>query len=266
MRPILIIVSCLLLLFITAGCGSPAGVKPIPLPSPTLIPPPVLTPESRLITLSFDDAFYNQYEVALPVLVKYGFRASFGVITDYIGKGHSLMEYMGEDELRELAAWGMDIASHTKNHPDLTGDLSDGQLRSEIIDSKLDLENMGFSVSTMLYPYYKYNDKVIEYVREAGYVCARAGWSKEMVLDITTDEPDAKYHINAWQISDQDMDTFKIIVGRASRNSVVSLVYHLIAYEGPETTSTDVANFYKQMAYLERNGFTVVLLPELFQP
>lgn len=61
------------------------------------------------------------------------------------------------------------------------------------------------------------------------------------------------------------MDTFKQIVGRAGRHTVVSLVYHFITYEGPESTSTPVANFYEQMAYLHRNGFTVVLLPELFQ-
>jgi|GEM_PF-2986123 len=198
MRLKIILALCLMLIIFAFGCMSPAGVKPIPFPSPAPIPPPILSPESRLVTISFDDGYYNQYEVALPVLVKHGFRASFGIITDHIGEGRGLGERMDKKDMQELAEWGMDIASHTKTHPDLTGDLSDGELRREIIDSKLDLEEMGFTVKTMLYPYYKCNDKVIEYVREAGYVCARAGWSKEMVFDINTDEPGARYRINAW--------------------------------------------------------------------
>ncbi len=203
--------------------------------------------------------------MALPVLVKYGFRATFGVITDSVGEGQGLMKYMGEKELKELAELGMDIASHTRTHPSLAGDLSDQQLRQEIFDSKQDLEKMGFSVNTMIYPYYEYNEKVIEYVREAGYVCARAGWPLNEAFDLTAGDPDARYRISSTQISRQYSDNFQRAVDEAGRNSLVCLVYHLIADDGPESTSTTVADFNAQMAYLHDNGFSVVLLPELFQ-
>ena len=257
--PGLIFVSCLLLLILAAGCLQPAGVKVEPLPAP------VLTPDSRLVSIFFDDAYYNQYEVALPVLLKYGYRATFGVITDGIGYGEGLWECMGTECLQTLAGYGMDIASHTRTHPHLTDNLSDVELRQEIIDSRRELEELGFSVRTMVYPYYEYDERVIEYVREAGYVCARAGWPEDKAFDLDSTDPDARYHVSSVQITNRGMEHFQQVVGEAGRNSLVCLVYHFISDEGPESTSTPVADFYEQMSFLHRNGFTVVLLSELFQ-
>ncbi|MBN1693693.1 MAG: polysaccharide deacetylase family protein [Dehalococcoidales bacterium] len=253
MKAKIIISLCLMFLISTFGCQKNVNQDPASFPQ-----------DSKLVCLFFDDAYANQYEETLHILLEYDFKATFGVITNHIGKGHDLWEYMNERKLRVLADHGMDIGGHTKTHPDLTT-LTDEQMRDEIIGSKQALENMGFEVRTMLYPYFTWNDKVIEYTKEAGYTCGRAGWTERNVYDINTDDPEERYHVTAWQISDQDMDTFKIIVGRADYNSVVCLVYHFIADTGPEGTATPVANFQEQMAYLYNTGYTVVLLPDLFK-
>jgi len=247
---------CLLLLTLVVGCQKAV------IPKPALIP---ITPEARLVCLFFDDAFRNQYEIALPVLLEQNFKATFGVITGSIGKGRDLMKYMGTKELEELARCGMDIASHTKTHPHLTGNLSEQKLREEIVESKKHLEKMGFEVSTLVYPYYEWDDRVVEYAVKAGYTCARGGWTQEGAYNLTTDEPKARYHVAAWQISNQDMNSFKLIVDKASRNSVVCLVYHLISDTGPEITSTPIANFQAQMSYLKKAGYTVVPFPDIFR-
>ena len=39
----------------------------------------------RKVCLFFDDGWKNQFDEALPVLKEFGFKASFGVITDYMG-------------------------------------------------------------------------------------------------------------------------------------------------------------------------------------
>jgi peptidoglycan/xylan/chitin deacetylase (PgdA/CDA1 family) len=158
----------------------------------------------------------------------------------------------------------MDIASHTKSHINLTNNLSDRQLRTEIIDSRKQLENMGFTVRTFLYPFYEWDDRAIDSVIEAGYTCARGGWSSERAYDLNVGDPRARYHVPAWQISNQDIESFKSIVATASRNTVVSLTYHLISSTGPDVTSTTEADFISQMSYLKKTGFTVVLLPDLF--
>ncbi len=246
----------LLSLIMAAGCQK-TGVPEL---EPVVIPP-----DAKLVSLFFDDAFLNQYEVSLPVLLEHDFKATFGVITGSIGKGHGLWEYMDKKKLKELAGYGMDIASHTETHCHLADNLTDKQLRREIIDSKKHLEKMGFRVSTMVYPYYEWDDRVIEYVKEAGYTCARAGWNKEKSYDLQTTDPQARYHVFSWQITDQNMEKFKHYLVEAGPNSLVGLTYHFIADDGPEDTSTPVASFKAQMDYLKEAGFTVVRLPDLFR-
>jgi peptidoglycan/xylan/chitin deacetylase (PgdA/CDA1 family) len=247
---------CLLTLILSVGCQETIIPKPTPKP---------ISSDARLVCLFFDDAFSNQYDVALPVLLEHDFKATFGVITGHIGTGHNLWEYMDKKHLKELAEYGMDIACHTKTHPHLTANLTDEQLRKEIIDSKKHLEEMGFEVTTMVYPFYEWDDRVIESVIEAGYTCARGGWPEEGAYDLTTTDAKTRYHVPSWQITNQSLERFKIIVEEAGRYSVVSLVYHFISDTGPEVTSTPVANFQAQMSYLKEAGFTVVLFPDLFR-
>jgi peptidoglycan/xylan/chitin deacetylase (PgdA/CDA1 family) len=251
------IVISLFLIFLVSVCGCQKTVIPKPAPIP-------IPPDAKLVCIFFDDGFTNQYEVALPILLEHDFKATFGVITDYVGTGHDLWQYMDTGELEDLARYGMDIGCHTKTHLDLTT-VSDKQLNEEIIESKKDLEHMGFEVSTMVYPYYAWNDKVIEYTISANFTCARAGWTEKGFFDTNDSDPKARYHVTAWQISQQDMNRFKYIVDKAGPDAVVCLVYHFISDTGPESTSTPVANFQEQMAYLKNAGFTVIPLPDIFR-
>ena len=256
MKAKLTLVICLLILLISAGC-------PDSTPEITPLPVPTLSPDSRLVALYFDDGFVNQYEEALPVLLKYEFRATFAIITGEIGLGQGLTKCMDEEELTTLSQYGMEIASHTRTHTRLTGALNDEQLQAEIDGSKGDLEEMGFAANTLVYPYYEYDDKVIGIAQEAGYECARAGWPETGAYDLDATDPLARYHIAATAITNNDMESFKLIVGEASRTSVVCLVYHFISDTGPAETSTSLADFNAQMSYLHDNGYTVVLLSEL---
>jgi hypothetical protein len=174
------------------------------------------------------------------------------------------MEYMDVEKLEELARYGMDMGCHTITHPHLPT-LSDDEMHAEIFDAKKTLENMGFVIDTMVYPYYEFDDRAIEYTITANYTCARAGWQEHYIFNPSTTDPKARYHVSSIQITQQDMTRFKEIVGEASPNDVVCLVYHLISDTGPADTSTPVANFMAQMAYLKEAGFTVIPLPDLFR-
>jgi len=230
------------------------------------LPSTAIDPDAKLVCLFFDDCWHNQYDVALPILLKYDFKATFGVITGSIGTGHALYKYIGEEELKELAEYGMDIGCHSKTHCDLTTNLTDKQLREEIIESKKHLEKLNFKVRTFIYPYFTWNDDVLNYVKEAGYVCARSGGHiQREPYDLNTTDPEARYHVGSTPITNQSLDEFKKIVAKASRYSVVSLCYHLISDTGPAKTSTPVQNFCEQMRYLKEAGFTVVLLPDLIE-
>ncbi len=245
----------LLVLILFTGCQKPTILKP---------PPVTIPADARIVCIFFDDAFLNQYDVALPILQNYNFKATFAAITDYIGTGHGIMEYMDAGHLEELARLGMDIASHTKTHPRLPT-LSDSDLHDEIFDSKKDLEGMGFVVDTFIAPYYEYDDRVIDTIIAANYTCARAGWTWDQVFNPSSSDPKARFEIAAWQIANEDLNYFKAIVDKAGPNSVVCIVYHFISNEGPEGTTTSVANFQVQMGYLKSAGFTVVPLVDIFR-
>ncbi|MBM3142678.1 MAG: polysaccharide deacetylase family protein [Chloroflexi bacterium] len=252
-------------------------------------PPQAIPSDAKLVCLFFDDCWYDQFDVALPILLQHDFKATFGVITESVGTGESTWKYMGVKELKELAGYGMDIANHTKTHPHLAGapteaqlrpesseaygrdtktptKLSDEQLHEEIIDSKRHLEDWSFRVRTFVYPYYAYDDRVIGYVKQAGYICARSGGQQDTgPYDLKTTDVTAKYHVPSYPIVDQNFEQFKAIVDQATRYSVVCLTYHHISDVGPVETSTRVADFAAQMRYLKEAGFTVVLLPDLFE-
>jgi peptidoglycan/xylan/chitin deacetylase (PgdA/CDA1 family) len=229
------------------------------------LPKPCVAKEfgsERKVSLFFDDGWENQYDVAFPILKKLGFKASFAIITDYIGLDRrTFWSRMNVVELKELQAYGMDIACHTKTHPHMIN-LTYDQLHDEIIASKNVLTQMGFNVKAFVYPFGEWNFTIIDYVKEAGYVCARA--VKPEAYRLRNPDPNARYHVCSWPITNQSLDDFKQILSHATESEVVVLTYHFISDVGPPETSIPVQNFREQMMYLKENNFEVVLLPELF--
>lgn len=121
------------------------------------------------IVITFDDGWKNQYENALPVLLKYNMHATFYIYTGVIGS--SL--YMSWDDLHNLVNLNMEIGDHTKSHVRLTK-INPNNLDEEIVKSKSILEkNLHVTVSDFAFPYGDYNKKIIEVVKNAGYISAR---------------------------------------------------------------------------------------------
>lgn len=252
-----VVLALLALVLIIAGCQEP---EYIPSQTQKAIPK-----DTKLVCIFFDDGWKNQYSAALPILLTHRFKATFGIITGSIDTGSGIWRYASKEEIEQLAKYGMDIASHTKTHPHLTGNLTDEQLRQEIIDSKKYLADMGLNVRTFIYPFYEWNHNVLSYVKEAGYICARGDNERRQAFNLITADAEARYHIPSFQITRQNIEEFKQIVSHTKeRYHVVCLTYHFISDEGPAETSTPLANFIEQMRYLKEAGFTVVTLPDLF--
>jgi peptidoglycan/xylan/chitin deacetylase (PgdA/CDA1 family) len=122
------------------------------------------------VVLTFDDGGLDNYEVAIPILKQYGLTATFFVITGHVGKEGQ----MSWEQLREMAAQGMSIQSHTVSHPDLRG-VSASRLKSELIDSRKAIANaIGEPSYVLCYPFGAHDSKVIAATRAAGYVMAVA--------------------------------------------------------------------------------------------
>jgi peptidoglycan/xylan/chitin deacetylase (PgdA/CDA1 family) len=216
----------------------------------------------RKVCLFFDDGWQNQYDVAFPILKEFGFKASFAITTDSIGADRGTFAgRMNVEELKDLQAHGMGIACHTKTHPHMLN-LTSSQLHEEIVDSKNTLVQMGFNVRTFVHSFGEWNDTIVNYVKEAGYVCAREAKPKSYHLNDS--DPNARYCICSWQITNQSLDSFKQILSHSTKDEVVVLTYHFLSENASRETYITVQNFREQMKYLKEGNFDVMLLPDFF--
>lgn len=112
------------------------------------------------IVLTFDDGYEDAYTNALPIMQKYGFVGVFYIIRNSVGKP----EYMNQTQIAKMAEAGMEIGSHTLSHPNLTS-LDADAAQKQIVDSKE-------TASAFCYPAGKFNDTVVDLVKNAGYTTA----------------------------------------------------------------------------------------------
>lgn len=120
---------------------------------------------SKPIVLTFDDGHISNYVCAFPVLKKFGFKATFYIVADRIGKPW----HMNSDQLRELDEWGMEIASHGLTHTYLPL-MGIHDIRKELILSKKNLEDcIGKKVKSFAYPGGHFTRSILYEVRKAGY-------------------------------------------------------------------------------------------------
>ncbi|MDD5648890.1 MAG: polysaccharide deacetylase family protein [Candidatus Nanoarchaeia archaeon] len=125
------------------------------------------------IVITFDDGYQNVYDNAIPILEENNQKAVFFV--PHCNVGYSFSWALSLAEMTELYNKGNDICNHTWNHlPDLTA-LTDASLNYEIATMDDYLATNGFSSRIFFaYPYYIYNDTVINYLRTKGLKMARA--------------------------------------------------------------------------------------------
>lgn len=122
------------------------------------------------IILTFDDGYSDMYQNVLPILKNYGFTATFFIVTDFIDNKNPA--YLTWDQVKELANAGMEIGSHTLNHPDLSGKSRAFQ-SNQILGSKTIIESrLGIPVKSFSYPSTQYDSTTLDLLRSAGYLVA----------------------------------------------------------------------------------------------
>lgn len=122
------------------------------------------------IVLTFDDGYLDNYQNALPILKKHKFPATFFIITQFAEERRP--NYMNWDQIEELAIEGMEIGSHTMDHPDLRRRTT-AFLETQIAGSKLMIESrIGTPVTSFCYPSSTYDAKTIGVLRSDGYLAA----------------------------------------------------------------------------------------------
>ena len=145
----------------------------------------------RAAVVTFDDGWKSQYEVAWPIMKKYGYPFTMFIYTEGV-RGGSLGggEAITWEQLADMRDNGVDIEAHTATHQDLreghtimlastggkrtktklTGPQYEQWVQNEVVGCKQLLEQrLGIKVNCFAVPFGNYNEHVKELARNAGY-------------------------------------------------------------------------------------------------
>jgi GT2 family glycosyltransferase/peptidoglycan/xylan/chitin deacetylase (PgdA/CDA1 family) len=127
------------------------------------------------IILTFDDGYADLVENALPVLRRYGFRASVFLVTSQIG-GYNTWDppgpvgaspLMSVVDVQSSATRNVDVGAHSRNHLDLTK-ISFIEATEEILGSANDLyELINKPVTSFAYPFGCFNQEIKELIQRS---------------------------------------------------------------------------------------------------
>jgi peptidoglycan/xylan/chitin deacetylase (PgdA/CDA1 family) len=122
---------------------------------------------SRPIVLTFDDGYRDNYLYAFPLLKKYGFSATFSLITQPIDQNNP--NYVTWKQVIEMHTAGMDFAAHSLNHADLKGKDVDF-LVYQILGSKEAIEaRVNEPLHFFNYPSGSYDQLTIDVIASANF-------------------------------------------------------------------------------------------------
>ena len=145
----------------------------------------------RCAVITFDDGWKSQYEVAWPILKKFGYTFTMFIYTEGVaggslGGGQAITWEM----LADMRDNGIDIEAHSATHQDLreghtvmvmepdrkrtkkklTGAEYEQWIQNEVVGSKQLLEQrLGIRINCFAVPFGNYNERVKEIARNAGY-------------------------------------------------------------------------------------------------
>jgi peptidoglycan/xylan/chitin deacetylase (PgdA/CDA1 family) len=121
---------------------------------------------AKPVILTFDDGWASDWQIAAPILHDLGWQADLFLIVNKIGAAG----YMTWGEVRQAAAVGISIHSHSLTHCDLSR-LSPTRLCTEVAMSKTILQQrLGHTVDFFALPYGAGAMKPVEHaVQAAGY-------------------------------------------------------------------------------------------------
>jgi peptidoglycan/xylan/chitin deacetylase (PgdA/CDA1 family) len=148
-----------------------------------------IPPRSAVVT--FDDGWKSQYEVAWPIMKKYGYPFTMFIYTEGV-RGGSLGggEAITWEQLADMRDNGVDIEAHSATHQDLreghtimlaapggkrtrtklTGPQYEQWMQNEVVGSKQLLEQrLGIKVNCFAVPFGNYNEHVKDIARKSGY-------------------------------------------------------------------------------------------------
>ena len=223
----------------------------------------------KLLVLTFDDSVKSHFTVVRPILLKYGFGATF-FITEGFDFPTNKQDYMTWEEITQLHRDGFEIGNHTRDHLGVNDNNVD-QLVTQLNGIADRCREHGIPVPTSFaYPGNVITPKAIPILRTQGILFARRGGLPEfpyeggrgVAYEPGLDDPllipsagDARPN---WQLEDFTRAALQARFGR-----IAVLQFHGVPDRAHAWVHTDPAKFETYMHYLATNGYHVIALRNL---
>lgn len=208
----------------------------------------------KIVCIVFDDGWKSSLS-AIPILQSFGFTATYAIVTSYT----SYPDYVNWKDIRNIANAGMDIASHSRSHIDLSNSSWD-EMHEELAISQQILRSRGYPANVFVYPYGPSgNNETVQSQVAKYYLVARG--TVEGKCDLS--------HCNRFNLEAYDvyhgvsMEDFTEFLEGTNGNNITILYYHKID-NGIEDTSVSKKTFQVQMQHLFENGYTIKNLSQIF--
>jgi len=161
----------------------------------------------KAVVINLDDGYRSTYDIAYPILKKYGFTSTLFIYTSFIGASRNALTW---DQLRVMKADGFEVGSHSVNHVDLSKKMAGesekeylARIKKELILSKQILDDkLNQDTQYIAFPYGEFNPALLKLSEEIGY---RIGFSVKAGGNPFFNEP---LTLKRDQILKKDMESF----------------------------------------------------------
>lgn len=225
-------------------------------------------------SITFDDATYDQYLFAFPLLEKMNMKATFflpaGLLEKEVWNDHgTIRKLMSWEEAALIASAGHEIGSHSLNHRDMS--LPGTDLKEEFLQSKLLIEKSvpQTRVETFCWPHWREPDGGYNEISQY-YISARSGnglvsYYLERKGGIPSHPPENMFGVNSLGImNDLTFSRFKDIAKEVSyRETWFVTSFHGIGKWADDEglkggwSSIEVEKLQNILSYFQNNDFWI---------
>ncbi|MBF0493641.1 MAG: polysaccharide deacetylase family protein [Candidatus Omnitrophica bacterium] len=139
----------------------------------------------KVVVITFDDGYEDNFTNAFPVLAKYNMPATIFIITGFVGTDNAALEwdpdrqfnvrkrYLTWEQVSLMHRNGLTFGAHSREHAYLPSITDDKKLLQEILGPKADIKlKVGLDAEFFCYPLGGFTEKVKKAVKGAGYTAA----------------------------------------------------------------------------------------------
>ena len=201
---------------------------------------------SGMVSVTFDDGWESVYDKGFPLFKKYNITTTQFIISGFSAK--AVDKYMGISQLKKMQQSGHEIASHSLRHCDLT-QLSQVDLDYDLVNSSKILQENGFRVSGLAYPYGAYSQLISQN--------SRANYSYNRTSDVGYNDFFAdQYKIKTQNIDSTTTEQLNSWLKYAKENKLwLVLVYHQVGESGGYNVTT--VNLENHLKAIRASGLPV---------